>query len=149
MPRTFASGARRRSRVRVATTVTAIPDWPRSPDPPAPLGVAGPVDACLVWSRDAGLELLTELDRPPVRRPHRLRQDSPKAAGFELVESRGARATRRRDHVAQLRRMHPRLLGEDGAALERLDDEVVRDVAREAEVDGSVDQRLHDEEHVR
>ncbi len=54
----------------------------------------------------------------------------------------------RRDHVAQHRRVVARLLREAGAALERLDDEVVRDVAREAEVDGGVDQRLHHEEHV-
>ena len=33
-------------------------------------------------------------------------------------------------------------------ALERLDHQVVGDVAREAEVDGRVDERLHDEEHV-
>ena len=45
--------------------------------------------------------------------------------------------------------MHPRLLGEERRALERLDDEVVGDVAREAEVDGRVDERLHDEEDVR
>ena len=44
--------------------------------------------------------------------------------------------------------MHPRLLREERAALERLDHEVVGDVAREAEVDRRVDQRLHDEEHV-
>ena len=44
--------------------------------------------------------------------------------------------------------MHARLLGEQGRALERLDDEVVGDVAREAEVDGGVDERLHDEEDV-
>ena len=54
----------------------------------------------------------------------------------------------RRDHVPQLGRVHPGLLGEQRRALERLDDEVVRDVAREAEVDGRVDERLHDEEHV-
>ena len=54
----------------------------------------------------------------------------------------------RGDHVAQHGRVVAGLLGEAGAALERLDDEVVGDVAREAEVDGRVDQRLHDEEHV-
>ena len=40
------------------------------------------------------------------------------------------------------------LLREARAALERLDDEVVGDVAREPEVDRGVDQGLHDEEHV-
>ena len=54
----------------------------------------------------------------------------------------------RGDHVPQLGRVHRRLLGEERAALERLDDEVVGDVAREAEVDGRVDERLHDEEDV-
>ena len=54
----------------------------------------------------------------------------------------------RRDHVAQLSRVHPARLREERAALERLDDEVVGDVAREAEVDRGVDQRLHHEEHV-
>ena len=44
--------------------------------------------------------------------------------------------------------MHARLLREERAALERLDDEVVGDVAREAEVDGRVDQGLHDQEDV-
>ena len=43
----------------------------------------------------------------------------------------------------------PRLLREEGAALERLDDQVVGDVAREAQVDGRVDERLHDQEDVR
>ena len=55
---------------------------------------------------------------------------------------------RRGDHVAQHGRVVAGLLREAGAALERLDHEVVGDVAREAEVDGGVDQRLHDEEHV-
>ena len=55
----------------------------------------------------------------------------------------------RSDHVAQHRRVLGRGLGEGRAALERLDHEVVGDVAREAQVDGGVDQRLHDEEHVR
>ena len=40
------------------------------------------------------------------------------------------------------------LLREPRAALERLDHEVVRDVAREPEMDGRVDQRLHHQEHV-
>ena len=44
--------------------------------------------------------------------------------------------------------MHAARLGEQRAALERLDHEVVRHVAREAEVDGRVDQRLHDQEDV-
>ena len=44
--------------------------------------------------------------------------------------------------------MHPGLAGEQRRALERLDDEVVRDVAGEAEMDGRVDERLHHEEHV-
>ena len=40
-------------------------------------------------------------------------------------------------------------LGEERAALEGLDHEVMGDVAREAEVHRGVDQRLHDQEHVR
>ncbi len=45
--------------------------------------------------------------------------------------------------------MHAGLLREEGRALERLDHQVVRDVAREPEVDGRVDEGLHDEEDVR
>ena len=44
--------------------------------------------------------------------------------------------------------MHAARLGEERAALERLDDQVVGDVAREAEVDRGVDERLHDQEDV-
>ena len=44
--------------------------------------------------------------------------------------------------------MVARLLREARAALEGLDDEVVGDVAREAEMDGGVDHRLHHQEHV-
>ena len=40
------------------------------------------------------------------------------------------------------------VLGERRAALERLDHEVVGDVAREAEMDGRVDQGLHHQEDV-
>ena len=67
---------------------------------------------------------------------------------LELVQRRGARATGRRDHVAQFGRMHAARLGEERAALEGLDDEVMGDVAREPEVHGRVDERLHDEEHI-
>ena len=42
----------------------------------------------------------------------------------------------------------PDCLAKTRRALERLDHEVVRDVAREAEVDGGVDQRLHHQEDV-
>ena len=45
-------------------------------------------------------------------------------------------------------RVHARLLREERAALERLDHQVVGDVAREAEVDRRVDQRLHHQEDV-
>ena len=45
--------------------------------------------------------------------------------------------------------MHAGLLGEERRALERLDDQVVRDVTREAEVDGGIDERLHHQEDVR
>ena len=57
-------------------------------------------------------------------------------------------AAGRGHHVAQLGRVHPGLLREERRALERLDDEVVGHVAREAEVDRGVDERLHDEEDV-
>ena len=42
----------------------------------------------------------------------------------------------------------PDCLAKSGRALERLDDQVVGDVAREAEMDGRVDERLHHQEHV-
>ena len=45
--------------------------------------------------------------------------------------------------------MHPRLLREEGRSLQRLDDEIVRDVTWKPEVDGRVDERLHDQEDVR
>ena len=45
-------------------------------------------------------------------------------------------------------RVHAAGLGEERAALERLDDQVVRDVAREAQVHGGIDERFHDQEHV-
>ena len=64
------------------------------------------------------------------------------------MEGRRRSAPGRRDHVPQLRGVHPRLSREHRRALEGLDHEVVGDVAREAEVDGGVDQRLHDEEDV-
>ena len=57
-------------------------------------------------------------------------------------------AARRGDHVPQLCRVHAGLLREERAALERLDHQVVRDVAREAQVHGRVDERLHDQEHI-
>ncbi len=99
-------------------------------------------------SADGRLELLAELDGPPERRPDRLGQDGPQPARLELVERGRRRPAGRGDHVAQLGRVHPGLLREERRALERLDDEVVGDVPREAEVDGRVDERLHDEEDV-
>ncbi len=44
--------------------------------------------------------------------------------------------------------MHPAGLREEGAPLQCLDHEVVGDVAREAQVDRRVDERLHDQEDV-
>ena len=94
------------------------------------------------------LQLVAELDGAPEGRPDRLREDRPQPARLELVERGRGGPARRRDHVAQLGRMHARLLREERRALERLDHQVVGDVAREAEVDGRVDERLHDEEDV-
>ena len=95
------------------------------------------------------LELIAELDGAPVGRPDGLGQDGPQPARLELVERGRRRPAGRGDHVAQLGRVHPGLLGEERRALERLDDEVVGDVPREAEMDRRVDERLHDEEDVR
>ncbi len=64
------------------------------------------------------------------------------------MQRRRAGAAGRGDHVAQLGGVQAARLGEERAALERLDDQVVGDVAREAEVDGGVDQRFHDQEDV-
>ena len=96
----------------------------------------------------ARLELLAELHRPSVGGPDRLGQDRPEPARFELVEGGRAGPAGRGDHVPEDRRVVARLLREVGRALERLDHQVVGDVPREAEVDGRVDERLHDQEDV-
>ena len=111
------------------------------PDPAGRSGVVG--------VRRGGLQLATQLVGAPIRRPDGLGQDGPQAAALELRDGCRGRAARRGDHVAQLRRVHPARLGEGCAALERLDDQIVGDVAREAQMDGRVDERLHDQEHVR
>ena len=66
----------------------------------------------------------------------------------QLVDRRRARAAGRGDRVAQLRGMQTGAQGVLGGAEQRLRHQVVGKVAREAEVDAGVDERLHDREQV-
>ena len=97
---------------------------------------------------DLGLEPLAELERPAVRGPHRVREERADAALLELVDRGRARPAGRGDGVAQLGRVKPGSHGVLGRADEGLGDEVVRELAREAEVHAGVDERLHDGEEV-
>src|SRR6188474_574617 len=51
---------------------------------------------------DLGLEALPQLERAPIGRPDRVGEDGPDATLLELVDGSRARATGRRDGVAQL-----------------------------------------------
>src|SRR4051794_26087489 len=94
---------------------------------PPPLCAIGRV----ALPRGLALECLAELIGAAERRPHGLRQDGPQPARLELMEGRRTRAAWRRDHVAQLGRVEAARLRERGTSFERLDHQVVSDVARE------------------
>src|SRR5678816_762103 len=105
------AGRSRAGPVSLAATATG-----RTIERPAP-----PLRGASFGSRDSGLELLAELDRPAKRGPDGLGQDRPETPRLELVEGRRARAARGRDHVPELGGMEARLLREERRSLERLD----------------------------
>ena len=66
----------------------------------------------------------------------------------DLIDRFGRRTSRRSDHVAQFGRMPFRLLCIEDRTEHRFDNDVVRNVARESEMNGGIDQCLQDQECV-
>ena len=83
-----------------------------------------------------------------IRRPDRLGKDGAQRTFFHLIDRFGRRTSRRSDHVAQFGRMPFRLLCIEDRTEHRFDNDVVRNVARESEMNGGIDQCLQDQECV-
>ncbi len=76
------------------------------------------------------------------------REDGAHRALLELVDRRGARATRGGDHVPQLREMASAAARERRGSFDGAKHELLRDTPRESEMHARVDERLHQQEDV-
>src|SRR3990172_12482752 len=81
----------------------------------------------------------TQLDGPLIRRPDRPGKRRAEPGLLEVIEGRGRRPPGRGDLIAQACQVTGGFLIEGNRALDRLDDELFCDPAREPEVDTGVD----------
>ena len=92
---------------------------------------------------------LAELAGPLKRGVDGFGQHRPKRPLLELVDRGGARPARRGDLVPKFGKVLPGVPSERGGTLDRRQDQLLRDAAREAKVDSGVDQRLHEQKDIR
>src|SRR6202171_6132787 len=125
--------------------------WSRSPTKTGPDARSMYLRIAAGWHRFRifpGAEAFRERHRAPVGGPDSVSEHRAQTAAVELVQRRGRRPTRRRHHVAKLRGMFLRPLGEGDGTLDCFEDKVVREVARKGEAHRAVDERLHHDEDV-
>src|SRR5207237_3806446 len=82
----------------------------------------------------AGAEAVRQRHSPTIGGPDGVRKHGAQPASLQLIDRGGRRATGRRHHVPKLSGMFLSPLGEGNRSLDRLEHQVMREVAGEAEV---------------